>query len=436
MDDTDSKLQINIQVLCIHMFLFGNVSFRSIPRILKTMFQHWGISKRIMHFTSVINWCLKLGLNRLNNVAPSSGPWTAIIDASIEWGKKKALVILRVPTHIMNSRKKALTLSDAEVVSLTIHETLNGETVERILKRLFQELNPAEQVLSDGGAELIKGVELLRKSTEYKFIHTLDIGHYFANLLKQFYSKQEIFNEFISFASQVGNKLRQTIAAWIVPNKLRKKGRFQSISKLAEWANDIFEYCDQYKKDHDETVQVLLDENFSDKQHLFSFANIFSKDCQAMNEIQKTIKHYGLSQKTYNICMEVLSSLPMSSNLRHETQKYLSEKLHLFKANEIEVGLLSTDILECLFGKFKYIKERSSLKDFNKLSLIIPLLTGNISDDEIISALSENRMQDIYDWEKENIGDTLLKEKRRNFRKLKAGKKVPKPVEPSTAKAA
>ncbi len=259
MDDADPKIQINIQVLSIHIFLFGNVSFRSIPRILKTMFQHLGVSKHIMHFTSVINWCLKLGLNRLKNVAPLTGPWTAIIDASIEWGKKKALVILRVPTHIMNSRKRALTLSDTEVVSLTIHETLNGETVESILKRLFQKLNPPVQVLSDGGPELIKGVELLRASTEYKFIHTLDIGHYFANILKKIYSKQEIFNEFISFSSQVGNKLRQTIAAWIAPNKLRKKGRFQGISKLAEWANNMFEYCEQYKKDHDKTVQDLLD---------------------------------------------------------------------------------------------------------------------------------------------------------------------------------
>ena len=155
-----------------------------------------------------------------------------------------------------------------------------------------------------------------------------------------------------------------------------------------------------------------------------------------MNEIQKTIKNFGLSKKTYEICMGILSSLPLNSNIRYEIGKYLSEKLHLFRTNETEVGLLSTDILECLFGKFKYIKERSSLKDFNKLSLIIPLLTGNISNEEIIEALSENRMQDIYDWEKENIGDTLLKEKRRNFKKLKAGKKVPKRAEPSVAKAA
>jgi len=50
--------------------------------------------------------------------------WTAIIDASIKWGDRKLLVVLRVPTHIMNGRSKALELKDVEVVGLYVKKLL------------------------------------------------------------------------------------------------------------------------------------------------------------------------------------------------------------------------------------------------------------------------------------------------------------------------
>ena len=309
-----------------------------------------------MHFSRVINWCLKIGLHRLTHVAPLHSAWTAIVDASIEWGKKKAFVVLRVPTAMMKDRKAALTLKDVEVVSLTIHEKLDGEKVKSVLQEVFDKLGTPQQILSDGGSELAKGVRLLQSVNDENFIHSLDIGHYFANQLKKHYAKQERFNALITFATQIGNKLRQTMVAWIVPNKLRSKGRFQSIAPLAQWARQVFEYCHAYKNDHDKDTQKLLETHFSDNEDLVSFATAFNEDCQVVNQLQKHIKQKGLSLSTYETCLKILSSSSISTSLRVDIEEYLSDNVNQFQSQGIEVGLMSTDIIECLFGKFKYIK--------------------------------------------------------------------------------
>jgi hypothetical protein len=111
------------------------VSFRSVPRIL-ALFRteaRLGIDW-VPHFTSVINWTLRVGLGLLRQVAPIDAPWVAIIDHSIDVGTKKALVVLRVPLAALAQRGAAIQLGDCECVGLTIAETINGETVARQLE--------------------------------------------------------------------------------------------------------------------------------------------------------------------------------------------------------------------------------------------------------------------------------------------------------------
>ena len=114
------------------------VSYRSIPRILdllsaKTPFT-W---KWTPHFTSVINWSLRLGLGLLKQVSPIRKLWLAIIDHSIDIGTKKALVVLRVTTDALSKRGKAIQLKDCECIGLTIAETVNGESISVELEDIF-----------------------------------------------------------------------------------------------------------------------------------------------------------------------------------------------------------------------------------------------------------------------------------------------------------
>ncbi len=89
-----------VRILSVMLVLRAVVSFRSVPRILRLT--HPG--SWCPHFTSVINWTLRYGLSKLQGVASSQEPWIAIIDASINAGLSKVMVVLRVPLDALTRR--------------------------------------------------------------------------------------------------------------------------------------------------------------------------------------------------------------------------------------------------------------------------------------------------------------------------------------------
>ena len=399
------------------MFKFGVISFRAIPRIVEIINIIRVIPEKIYHFTSIINWSLKLGYYKLNNIKEEKENWTAIIDASISLVNKKLFVILKTRSKIMEKREKGISLEDVEIVGLFIREKINGDEVESIVRKVFKEVGNPKQLVTDGGTDLIKGIKnVLLKEEE--IIHNFDIGHIFANILKKEYSKNSQFIKLLKFTSKIGSKLRQTKAAWIIPPKLRVKGRFQSVCKLFEWAKKAFEYYQNHLDKEDKELKRLLDENFIGYQFLFDIVNKFHSECEIMNKIMKLVKKEGLSEDTYNKSLFITSKLENSSNIKIEVENYLLRNLEIMLKNKITIGILSTDIIESLFGKLKYILENSQSKDFNRISLILPLLVGEINEEMIEKALSEITMKDIKKWEKENVGETLRMKKNKEFLKL------------------
>ena len=429
------NISINIQVISVYLFYKGLISFRAVPRSLEILFSYLHISIKTYHFTSVINWCLKLGLYKLKFLEPQVDEWTAIVDASIKWGGKKLLVVLRVPTHIMNGRSKALELKDVEVVGIYVKKVINGEIISELLQPLFSKIGNPTQILSDGGSDIAKGVRLLVESS-FNGFQTLDIGHFAANLLKKKYLGDPQFEAFLAFTSQIGAKLRQTIAAWILPGKHRVKGRFQGLGSFAKWAQKAFDYCEQHLSNCDETTKELIERNFKGYLFLRSFAEKFLRDTQILNQVLQILKNKGLSQDTLDQALCILSELPADSSIRQGMETYLQEHFKVFQQHEIFNALISSDIIECLFGKIKYLVEKSSTKDFNKLVLLLPALVGELNDKSIMDAQKAIKIKDIKNWETQNIGDTILKQKIREFNKLDATKIVPKHAKSKQAKAA
>jgi hypothetical protein len=87
------------------------VSYRSVPRIIDLFDTTTPLALGWKpHFTSVINWTLRLGLGMLKQVAPIGKPWVAIIDHSIDIGTKKALVVLRVAMDALSRNEGAIRL--------------------------------------------------------------------------------------------------------------------------------------------------------------------------------------------------------------------------------------------------------------------------------------------------------------------------------------
>jgi len=76
--------------------------------------------------------------------------------------------------------------------------------------------------------------------------------------------------------------------------------------------------------------------------------------------------------------------------------------------------LISSDIIESLFGNYKHIIERSPQADMNRSVLLIPALCGSRKEVVIHQALKDASQVDLEKWEKENIPYTIRK-KRQEF---------------------
>lgn len=88
------------------------------------------------------------------------------------------------------------------------------------------------------------------------------------------------------------------------------------------------------------------------------------------------LKNEGLNQENYDVCIQHIIKLPERSKVRIRLVTWLDQHLVIQKKFPSLPLLVSSDIIESLFGNFKHIIERSPQADMNRTTLLIPALCG------------------------------------------------------------
>ncbi len=391
--------------------IHAHISFRAVPRVLG--FFHFG-DDWIPHFTSVINWTLRFGLALLCQVTMTPEPWVAIMDHSIDIGVKKVLVVLRLPLNALSERGSAVTLQDCECIGIHVSERSTGEDVAAALTDIFGVSGSPTAIIKDGGFDLKKGVNLWRKNQDQMQVKVIDdIGHVVANAIKSQYSDSRLFNVFLGLVNRCSKQLQQTQLAFLKPPKLRTKGRFQGISKFADWAVKILELFDDAQNDMGLKKLRL---SLLGLSQVKVFIGTFAKTVLQTSEIMKILKNEGLNQQTYTKCKQMTETLPERSLARKAILAWLEKHLHI--QCRLGIGqmplIVSSDVIESLFGKFKQILDRSSMMDMNRSVLIIPTLCKTHAEKTVTESLKQILHSDILKWDYDNIPYTQNR-KRRSF---------------------
>lgn len=392
------------------------VSFRSVPRILR-LFNALADAHLswIPHFSSTINWSLRLGLGLLKQVKPITEPWLAIIDHSIDIGTKKALVVLRVPIAALSFRGSAIQLADCECIGLTISVQVNGESIARDLDRIFNQAGTPKAIIKDGDYTLQKGVRLWSEQQPLAVPVIADIGHALATALKKQFEKTDAYKQFTSLTTQGANRLRQTELAFLIPPKLRSKGRFQSIGSLGKWADKMLEVLAIPGRAKQGSLLAKLRAALPGFLRLKPFIKGFASTASIVSQVLQILKNKGLDQQHFEECWRLSATLPKNSKVKRQLQQWLQQHL-LIQQQLTDLPLLvSSDIIESLFGNFKHIIERSPQADMNRTTLLIPALCGNLDKSVVTKALGLVRHHDLEIWEKENIPYTVRKKRQAFF---------------------
>jgi hypothetical protein len=365
------------------------------------------------HFTSAINWSLYLGLGLLKSVKPIDAPWAAIIDHSIGIGTSKVLVVLRVPLSQFSNTAQAVRLEDCECIGMEVVEKVTGETTAADLKKIFDTAGHPTIIIKDCDATLNKGVELWSKEQNAQVHVVEDIGHVVASALKAEYNDDPEFKKFISLLGEGSKRLRQTIVAFLLPPKVRSKGRFQSIGRLAKWAKKMLPAFSQRGRAKKGSTLDRLRKAFPDFIQLRGFIERFILEIEATSQLMKVLKNQGLTQDNYDECQQLLAQLPNDSKTKSRLLKWLDSHIAIHKQMKSCPLLVSSDIIESLFGKFKYILERGPNKGINRLVLLIPAMCGKLNEIQMAETRELIQHQDLENWEEKNLSCSLNKERRK-----------------------
>jgi hypothetical protein len=211
----------------------------------------------VPHFTTSIGWALRLGLHCLQQAQrPLDEQWVCVADFTIQIGCNKALIVLRVPVSAF-SMGKALTLKQVEVIGLSLGATWNGERVNTVLLALFERCGWPAHVVSDCGSDIKKGIVDTLREAPNRASWISDVSHFVANVLKHYYAKLSLFQQFQSLCTRIRHRLQQTRFAFLLPPQARAKGRFLSVSRQAEWGLQTLAYLEVKERERSPEATAL-----------------------------------------------------------------------------------------------------------------------------------------------------------------------------------
>lgn len=394
-----------VRTLCVLLVIQAVVSFRSVPRILMLARpDSW-----VPHFTSAINWTLRVGLAALQAVAPSTAPWIAVVDTSIDIGLSKLLVVLRIPLDALALRGSAIALGDCEVVGLKIRSTWTGETIAETLGEVFTKAGTPRAILKDAGRDLAKGTRLWRESSDRPEVLDIDdVGHAAARALEEEFAETKELQSFLEYVKAAAKKLWQSDVAFLSPPRPRSKGRFQSISRLARWAKRLRPLLGGPGAVDETTLAGRLRRLAGGLTPHRAFLDRFVTACDVVERCLEITKNRGLNAASYGeVCVE-LARLPKTNRVRQRLEQWARDQLRVQSQLGLEQTplVVSSDIIESLFGKLKVILARNPKAEFNRLSLVVPCLCGARSAADVTAALHTVSHRDLERWELTHVPPT------------------------------
>ena len=186
-------------------------------------------------------WLLRLGLYELRRPKEQADDWAWIMDHTLQLGPFKCLVVVGVRLGVWRQNRRALQHGDLTLLNLTPMEQATGDRVYQALSQTLTVTGVPRLVLSDGGGELERGMELLR-SDHPEVARVYDVKHKMALLLKKELQQQARWSEFIDEMSRTKLAITQTSLAFLVPPALKTKARYMNLETLIRWGRGVLGY--------------------------------------------------------------------------------------------------------------------------------------------------------------------------------------------------
>lgn len=213
------------------------------------------------------------------------------------------------------------------------------------------------------------------------------------------------------------NKMQQPVYSYLIPLKERAKSRFLNLPSLAKWTTQVRDYVQgalsnaaMPKKQQEE-----LKDHFSWLLQYQSFLENLGSEIHIVSQRQALLKNVSLTEFTYKKACSLLNQLD-DSTLKEPLIAYLDTAWQ-FSRHQPYRTLLTSDIIESLFGKYTYLVKPTSFSAMNRMVLTLPTLCQEMTPRFIQEAFENTKQRDLQQWMQEAMDQTLLAKRKKALAK-------------------
>lgn len=395
------------------------VGSRCVEKVLTILNAFFPFIPSIPSYSSSRLWLLRVGYYKLTRKKEVASDWVWIVDFTIQAGNLKCLTIvgLRLSAWDHQRPDPALCHQDVEPIELLPVRQANGEMVYQQLEETIHKTGVPRQIIADWGSDVKAGIDkFIHRHPQTDFIY--DVKHFTANLLEREFKKDLMWTEFTKWASQTKSLLHQTAWSHLEPPNQRSKSRYMNMEVLVDWGLKGLAFLDEievrvYSKAEQKAIRQKLD-------WLFQFREDLAEWQEVMSLIEKT-ETFVRTNGFFQGCDEQLRPLLRLSStatertfrIRWALIEYALDTSLLARPEERLLG--SSEVIESIFGKFKYMQHEHQKGSLTGMVLAIPAMVSKTTQDVIQHALLTVPVQDVRTWMKKMFGKSARTRRKEAF---------------------
>jgi len=405
---------LSVVVVALELILSAAASFRGAAATLAILARHGYLPPLPTTPTAstLRDWLLRLGCARLSQPLPRDRPWAWLIDHTLQIGAEKLLVIAGCLLDEVPFGQRPLQLSDLTLIALVPMSAPDQHRIAAELERASARTGAPRQIVSDGAADLRRGIERF-VAKHPRTVAVTDAAHHAANLLKHYWEQDPRWQELTRRMHQAAAALRQTRAAYLLAPRLRNKARFMSAGVFVRFGGLLLRRLRQPAP----PPEVV--------QH-YGWVSDFAEELTAWQEQQALVRAFlhqirveglfsrGVAELERDGEQLPVSGHPTTRALRGRLRSYVAQSSRGLRAPERLLG--STEVLESAFGVQKRLAADQSESGLTALVLALGAVLGKHTPETVRADLEAVPQKKAESWAKRTLGKTVQWLRRQFFR--------------------
>jgi hypothetical protein len=363
-------------------------------------------------------WLLRLGLYELTRSRRKANDWVWILDHTVQLGPHKALAIIGV--RLGRWKRRPLRHKDVTVLDIAPMLRSTGEAVESRLAAVAEKTGVPRAIVCDGGTDLRRGIADFQK-TRPGIACLYDVKHKMALLLQRELEKDARWTKFIGHVNQTRARLTLTNLACLIPPNLKSKARYMNLEPLTRWGRSALAFLDEARDipgqavDHS-AVEEKLGWLREYREALYHWSVLLA----IAEKIERYVRSEGYHATAAEQLRKRLEGLAINVSTQKMTEDALSfvaEQSSQSRRGERLIG--SSEVLESLFGKYKYLQGIHRHGGMTPQILALGAAVGRQTVGTVRRAFAAIRTRDVVQWCRQHLGLSLQAQRSYALRKQK-----------------